>query len=1280
MSSRVDHRAKITDTLKAFASKPIPDAAKELLQVLGYASQRTLPIHSPGQFLKELDPDHRLTERDRDAFSEVISLQLLFQFTDRELTAQKDLFDSGTGVETTQIQSYLFFAVELSNGDYTRSVMSALLRAINKPLPMPAIVLFKHGLTVSMGIIHRRLNKRDRSRDVLEKVTLVKDIHYDDPIRAHVEILNDFAFENLNADFGVGNFVQLHEAWQKRLGSYALSNDFYREIADWYFWAHHQVEDGSIRLPKHCDTEQEQSLFLIRLLTRVIFCWFLVEKRLIPNELFRERWLRANLKKFTPGKTADTLDTSPTFYHAILQNLFFGTLNMPTENRAFREKKKEGERYDKNYGITNLWRYEADFRCPSVWISICERIPFLNGGLFDCLDDKIGHKDDNFLLDGFSDNAKFSCLLPNDLFFGPERTVDLSKDYGEEGKKTARSKRAKVRGLIEILSRYKFTVEENTPLEEEIALDPELLGKVFENLLASYNEDTKTTARKALGAFYTPREIVNYMVDESLKSYLSTQVPRCNGALEDLFSIKATLKEIRPETRDALIEAIGRVKILDPACGSGAFPMGALHRLVDLLQKLDPENVKWRELQRLRAVAETDNAFKSGDRDTREQRLKEINDTFEFNSSDYGRKLYLIENSIYGVDIQPIATQIAKLRFFIALIVEQKVSPDKDNLGVLPLPNLETRLVAANTLIPIEKSERDLFSSEIDRLRAELGMIRHEHFNARNPTTKKRWREADAQKRQEIGDYLKREHTIPPESADLLATWDPYDQNVFAPFFDCEWMFGFPVGKVRSEKQSYATLTNRFAFYNELPGQKELVANQEFELDSGFDIVIGNPPYGVKFPSDRKRYLSSLYNQASRIPDSYAFFILRGLEVLRPGGALTFIVPNTFCDLENADDFRRHLLTHVSIDSIWQSGWVFNAAVVDTLVLVAEASVPSPQHEVLVITDTNKDRRKQAAFLDAPLAKIDFRSSKSSLTLKDRIRRHTKPLSEHFLVKAGVKMYEVGKGDPPQSRSVVASKPFSRTGDCPHGWKMLYRGGDIAPFFLADSGERVNYGPWLAAPRSAELFSGPKILMRRTDDRLRCSLDLTDAICVNSCHIIKLHELGNDALSRYHATVGVLNSRVCQWIFEADNPQMVGKTFAEIKVVYVERLPLPHVSVEQSMGLTRLVKILLFLNEEFKNRRESNTREQLMLSYWERVLNGLVYELYFPEEVQIAGLRMFDLVDRANLPEINIFTEAERVPTLWEKFEDLYTPSHRIRIALDKLQTLDFVRIIEGNA
>ena len=916
----LDLRQPIQTALQAFSSQPVRQAALSLLGALGYRSDRTLPITTPQQFCEQLDPQNRLTAGQRESLDTLTSLQLLFQLTDAELTFQPEFLDEPNAVQKTKIESYLFFAAELPAPSYTRTELSSLVRAVNKALPMPALILFRHGDAISLGIIHRRLHKRDQAKDVLEKVTLIKDIAFADPIRAHLEILNDFSKDKLAADYGFHSFVSLHDAWQKRLGSYALSNTFYREIADWYFWAQHQVEEGTIHLPEHCDTEQEKSLFLIRLLTRIIFCWFLVEKRLIPADLFRVHSLQKLIKDFHPSTDPQKPDSKPSYYHAILQNLFFGTLNMPPKQRAFRERKKEGERFDPNFGITTLWRHEATFHDSAEWTALAGRVPFLNGGLFDCLDDKTGKKTSNTILDGFSDNPKLSCLLPNDLFFGPERTVDLSKDYGEEDKKTARSKKAKVQGLIEILSRYKFTIEENTPLEEEIALDPELLGKVFENLLASYNEDTRTTARKALGAFYTPREIVSYMVDESLKSYLASQVPKCKGALEDLFSNKATLKEIQPATRTALIDAIGRVKILDPACGSGAFPMGALHRLVDLLQKLDPENTRWREIQRQRALAETEEAFKSGDKDSREQRLKEINDTFEFNSSDYGRKLYLIENAIYGVDIQPVAVQIAKLRFFIALVVDQRVCPQEKDLGVRPLPNLETRLVAADTLVPIPRprlKQASLFGDDVatlkqvEKLKQRLQIVRHKHFNARDPRKKRACKEEDEEIRAELGAVLGKTGMDAPIAA-KLAAWDPYDQNDFAPFFDSEWMFGLPIGKIPVDSPvTPATLRGNLGLINESRGQTELTEPAQKVVDSGFDVVIGNPPYiriqtlKQKDPDIVAFYREHYASAAKGNYDIYVVFIEAGLRLLKSDGNLAYICPHKFFNAQYGEPIRK---------------------------------------------------------------------------------------------------------------------------------------------------------------------------------------------------------------------------------------------------------------------------------------------------------------------------------------------------------------------------------------
>jgi hypothetical protein len=223
MGARTDQRETLAKALKGFENQVLAEASRRLFTTLGYESDRRLPIATSKQFREQLDPHGKLTNREREVLDQFKSLHLLFQLTDAEVEVHGDMFDDAKAVQATRIESYLFFAAELPPGRYTRSALSTLVRAVNKPLPMPALVLFRHGDTVSLGIIHRRLHKRDQSRDVLEKVSLIKDIAFADPIRAHLEILNDFVLGNLNADFGVSNFVRLHEAWQNRLGSYALS-------------------------------------------------------------------------------------------------------------------------------------------------------------------------------------------------------------------------------------------------------------------------------------------------------------------------------------------------------------------------------------------------------------------------------------------------------------------------------------------------------------------------------------------------------------------------------------------------------------------------------------------------------------------------------------------------------------------------------------------------------------------------------------------------------------------------------------------------------------------------------------------------------------------------------------------------------------------------------------------------------------------------------------------------------------------------------------------------
>ncbi|MDY0094352.1 MAG: hypothetical protein RBT80_16790, partial [Candidatus Vecturithrix sp.] len=495
-------------------------------------------------------------------------------------------------------EGLLIFGVTLQrSGDLpTRSQMAEITRAFNREFHYtPVIIVFSYDHYLSFASCERLPYKQTwREGEKTGKVSILKDVDPAHPHTGHLKILETLKIERSGKQ-AITSFEALYQYWQRVFSVALLNKRFYQELANWYFWAMDQVSFPD-------DVEKNPAIrnatSLIRLITRVIFIWFIKEKQLVPDILFDRREMRRILKTF-----ADTPDAH-SYYNAILQNLFFGTLNQKMNERRFAEDTQHYVKAD--HGVKNLLRYQEFFSisAPEV-LALFANIPFLNGGLFDCLDKDAADTGKHVFVDGFTRNAAKRAIVPDLLFFRDETIWDLNALYGTKNKTYT------VKGLFDILAAYKFTIAENTPIEEEIALDPELLGKVFENLLASYNPETQTTARKQTGSFYTPREIVNYMVDESLIAYLSNALqnsPPGRGEGWVASEVEARLRHLLAYTDAphqftdaevaALMTALHTAKILDPACGSGAFPMGMLHKMVHILTKLDPANVRWRETQR----------------------------------------------------------------------------------------------------------------------------------------------------------------------------------------------------------------------------------------------------------------------------------------------------------------------------------------------------------------------------------------------------------------------------------------------------------------------------------------------------------------------------------------------------------------------------------------------------------------------------------------------------------------------------------------------------------
>ena len=921
MNSEITIKQNIEKALNNFLDdqQPLREASTTFLNTLGYHSglvgsdeidkPRYDRIKEAAK--KTANPSERLRIEDWQPFSQI--LQVTGAEINAQLTDESPHFES-KAIDTALRSSYMFIAMPLAGDAYTRTQLSNITRFMGMRIPQPFMMIFRYSDVLTLAIINRRSNLSDTTKQVLEKVTLIKDINLNSSKRkrAHIDILSELHLQLLIARRDVTNFDTLHDAWEEVLNTEELNKRFYRDLEEWYEWA---ASEGTCKFP-----DKENKMQVIRMITRILFIWFLKEKHLVPSDIFEEKGARTYLKNFD-FETSD-------YYQAILQNLFFATLNTPIPERAFREPNNPDDTNAPTTGQSshpppnpdhrnsNKYRYVNLLQDGDAFLEHLKRVPFVNGGLFDSLDSFKGQKAGGKRVDCFTDYPKHRKRLdvPAKLFF--------QKDEG----------------LFKIFSRYKFTVEENTPVEQEVALDPELLGQAFENLLGVYNPETEDLARKETGSFYTRRHVVEYMVDEALIAYFLQKVPpgdRDTKFLEerlrdDLLAYdqlgekdKSNDHMIYDSEIEPMIQAIDDLKILDPAVGSGAFPMGILNKLVLILKKLDPENERWKQQQ-------IDQANKIPDPQSREGSLNVIDEVFsEANQyNNYGRKLYLIQNCIYGVDIQPIAVTIAKLRFFISLIIEQKSGQDPlTNYGIRPLPNLETKLVAANTLIGLNELRQPdlqllLENDRIQQLRQKIEDICVKYFSESKRQVKLKYIDDEERCREQLAEALATQHTewckreqnkiseqvaqIPKEKAQKqlreklqkvykvreakltagvaeaqrIANWKRYDQNGKAGFFDPEWMFG---------------------------------------IAEGFDITIGNPPYvradaGGKNAELRQQIRDSKqYETLFEKWDLFIPFIERSYKLLKSEGFTTLIVSNAYCHAKYAQKSQNWFLKNSKI-------------------------------------------------------------------------------------------------------------------------------------------------------------------------------------------------------------------------------------------------------------------------------------------------------------------------------------------------------------------------------
>ena len=717
----------------------------------------------------------------------------------------------------------LFFGVTLKNRKdglpITRSHLAEITRAFNRTFPYtPVTIIFKYGNSISFANSERIKYKQEwREGEKVGKVSLLKDIDTQQPHRGHLAILKQLVIPTTGSK-AVKSFTQLYYYWQSVFSISVLNKNFYEDIIAWFNKA---VKD--IKIPDQTAGSEKHKDFTVRLIARLIFIWFLKELKVVKDDLL--------LPEFDNGEDNDLIKPKGKgtgYYKFILQNLFFNALN--------------SEKKDRDKKVFDV--YAANFTDEKAIKEAIFFSPYLNGGLFDF------HPNDWCEMD------KKRNHLVNNAFAVPDQLF-LDKE----------------KGLNSILARYKFTIAENTPLEEEIAVDPEMLGRIFENLLAEQSDDTKEAARKNTGAFYTPRPVVSYMCRSTLLKHLDT--------------------EIKPENSKAIIHKLLETTVLDPACGSGAFPMGMLEEMMQVLTTVDPEGKVW--------VAEM---MKSKDDDFRNH----ISEMFADGQIRYVKKLGLLRSCLFGVDLLEYAIEITKLRCWLSLIVEQRVDFSKENYNLKPLPNLEFKFYKKNSLFRFYKDSNlnELIDQiDNDKLLKELVNLENQYFIAKSDRHGTK---------EEIKDKIVKllERVVDSQSESITKQLNSVRSGI--NHLVSNRAAEKEIAKLRKKEKALAEeLANLAVFKNTIKDYfiERVVFPGIFNKESknpGFDIVIGNPPYVNTKLISSMGISKKLEEEYGYCDDLYNHFTFRGLELLKSGGLLSYITSDTFLTLQSKKNMRMHFL------------------------------------------------------------------------------------------------------------------------------------------------------------------------------------------------------------------------------------------------------------------------------------------------------------------------------------------------------------------------------------
>jgi adenine-specific DNA-methyltransferase len=1000
-----------------------------------------------------------------------------------------------------------------------------------------------------------------------ENITPAKRYSYlvgkDEPCHTAIDRFHKFIADNNSEP----TMAELEEAFSVE----AVTNEFFQlycekfyQLSDWL-----TKNEDFLAEAERCGFTVEQ--YAKKLLGQIVFLYFLQKKGWLGVGVWSQEISEKEYKNifFTPGAqgriikqylpqiyiqkgdkyvlSARALDQIPDDAEEMIANHVPGERHWGSGSKTFlrtlfkfsqSQKKHFFDNYLEPlfYDTLNRNRGRLGYSC----FLHC-RIPFLSGGLFEPLD-------------GY-DWKSCNFDIPDEIFSNKKFDEDLEGD-----------------GILDIFDRYNFTMSEDEPMEREVAIDPEMLGKVFENLL-----DVKD--RKSKGAFYTPREIVHYMCQESLINYLSTNSHISEDAIRDFILYGDFYKDIDTEktlrTTDedgkthyeidpakpmkiseeifnlskgvnnlkVLDDLLANIRVADPAVGSGAFPLGMLNEVVRARQNLSAY------------MAIGMNAY-----DTRLM--------YTLERSPYMLKYTTIKNCIFAADIEPSAVDIARLRLWLSLVIDDEINPNAQNSfeghqNPSPLPNLECNIVCGNSLVDEFEGTPLINNSTL------IGTLGQLDFNSASfesilPKL------IDAQDRLFRCDDPVKKEDIKVEVSNIK---DMLIHSQIALMSD-------------EKKQRYYKSKNASSKPYVL-WQVEF-ANIFYEK-GGFDVVIGNPPYGVHFSDKEKSYLKRHYSYSIKGKfESYRIFMELSERLGNAKAILSYVVPNTWMSVEQAINLRETWLSNNYFSSIIQFPQKSFKATVDTIAYVVQKGTEAnketriciiPLSEETINIDKylkNNFHIRQQTWYDSPKHLIIFGSDKQKRDLIDKVTKNNSALGSVIITKQGLIPYltkEEGR-----ENKYISDHPADAT------WKKYFDGSRcIDRYGTKGKISYIKYGDWLYAPREQAIFCQPRIVFQ-----LIRNISLKQRIVATYIEEEIYSDRNTGIILAKKPTIslkyilGLLNSKLYNFI-HANSHQSTYISFPSI-----EALPYVDVDEDTKNNIIRLVDEIL---EAHKNNLDSKKME-----------------------------------------------------------------------------------------